>query len=276
MIFVARIPKPAWWILPIALLALSASAAGQTIPDAGHVEEHPNPFGFDLSQAWFDPWPHDHYSPRGTPRVHSFFLEPAFLERDLFLDFQKVRGSSEDETELAVELEWAWTRRMGLVMEMPFRWLDPVGAGSESGIGDFSVAPRLLLIETEAFLLAGNLEISTPSGSADKGLGDGEAGLAPSLSAWIDMGNWVQGNLQIGTRNGLESSDSELFYHGALAASFATARYADPELSTHDHAENHAPSGLIHGILEFSGRTQLDGPQEGASSAELLLGPAIA
>ena len=81
------------------------------LPDA-----YPSPFGADLTTGWLEPWPHSHFSRRGTPYVHLFNLEPAFLDRDLFFDYRRVDGVGEDEVELEVELEWALTRRIGIVL----------------------------------------------------------------------------------------------------------------------------------------------------------------
>ncbi|MHC4899971.1 MAG: hypothetical protein ACYTGW_23005, partial [Planctomycetota bacterium] len=33
-----------------------------------------------LAGGWLEPWPHHHMNPRGTPYVHAFGVEPAFLE----------------------------------------------------------------------------------------------------------------------------------------------------------------------------------------------------
>lgn len=48
--------------------------------------EYPVALGSSLREGWFDPWPHKHFSRNGTPLVHSFGLEPAFLDRDFFLN----------------------------------------------------------------------------------------------------------------------------------------------------------------------------------------------
>jgi len=63
--------------------------------------------------------PHRHFSPLGTPYTHLFGSEPAFLDRDLFLDFGIV--NVEDGTAIGVvaELEWAFTRRLGIAVEIP-------------------------------------------------------------------------------------------------------------------------------------------------------------
>ena len=47
---------------------------------------------------------------------------------------------------------------------------------------------RFLLVETERFLLAANLEVGMPTGSTRRRLGSGETSLSPTLSWWYDLG----------------------------------------------------------------------------------------
>ena len=238
-----------------------------TTTDAGDggAHDYPPAFGFAPAAAWLDPWPHSHFSRRGTPFVHLFNLEPAFLDRDLFLDYRFAASDDEDEAELEAELEWAVTRRIGVVVEAPLVSVNPDVGQTERGPGDVAVAPR--------FLLSANLELSFPTGDASRGLGGGEAGLAPSISAWFDLGHWFTLHTQAGTEHGLESGDSELFYNAALTYSFL----APPLLrgGGHDGAhagQAHFPPGLTNLIVELSGRTGLSGEDDGRSTAEVLFG----
>ena len=249
--------------------ARSGEASPRSIPP-----DYPPPLGFSPSEAWLDRWPHSHFSRRGTPFVHLFNLEPAFLDRDLFLDYRVAAGDEEDETELEAELEWAITRRIGLVIEAPLASVNPEAGETEQGLGDVAVAPRFLLAETDVFLLAGNLEVSLPTGSESRGLGSGEFALAPSLSAWLDLGggegNWFTLSAQVGTERGLESADGEWFYNAALTYSFLGPRLSH---GTHDHTGHfHFPPGLTSLIVEYTGRTGVGGADDGRSTGELLFG----
>ena len=224
------------------------------------------PLGFSLSGGWLDPWPHRHFSRRNTPFIHNFSLEPAFLDRDFFLDARFARGEDEDELEIEAELEWALTRRIGMVFEVPYISLDADAGGSQSGIGDMAIAPRFLLAETERVILSANLEIGLPSGDSSRDLGSGELGLAPSASAWVDLGNWFSVGAQLGTEHGLESGSAEFFYNVGLGYSFLTRGSKDSiEL-------RHFPSGMSNLIIELTGRTPLDGPERGSHSLEALFG----
>jgi len=247
--------------------------------DAGHVHDdlhdHSDsvglpPLGFSLSEGWLDPWPHNHVSRRGTPFAHTFFTEPAFLDRDLFLDTRISRGEEENAVEFEAELEWALTRRIGVVLEVPFLFLDPEDGETEEGFGDFGFAPRFLLVETNRFLLSANLEVETPTGSESRGLGRGETALSPTLSLWYDLGRSVAVNTQFGTEHGLESGDDEFLYNTAL-----TFPLLDSELvgdAAHDTHGQHFAAGMMNLLAEVNGRTSLSGEEHGRTTAEFLFG----
>ena len=220
--------------------------------------------------GWLEPWPDHHESQHDSPYVHSFGLEPAFLDRDVFLDFRTSKGPEDDEIELAMELEWALTRRIGLVLEAPYEHLSLGDGQKPSGLGDLAVGLRLLLVESPDFLLSSNLEVALPSGSESKGLGSGEVGGAPSFSAWFNLGNRLQASMQVGTEHGFKSEDLELFYAGALAYSLPLNGQANSDF--HDHSTDHSPIGLTSVMLEYTGRTVLHGELDGRDTAEVLLG----
>jgi len=250
-------------------------AHGQSPQNPENPENQGNyqePFVLNLTESWLDPWPHQHFSRRGTPFVHTFILEPAFMDRDAFLDYRSAQGAEGNETEMEMELEWAFTRRIGVAIEAPFVTIDPAGTSSESGLGDIAIAPRVLLVDSAVFLLSGNLEISFPSGKESKGFGSGELGLAPSLSAWFDFGNWVQGSAQVGSEHGLESGYTEIFYSSAFAYTFLAPSLLDSSNHAHNQPGSHYPQGMTNCILEFTGRTVINGLEEGRSSSELLVG----
>src|SRR5688500_12933165 len=64
------------------------------------------PLGLRVFDGWIDPWPHADLSRRGTPFVHLFNLEPAFLDRDLILSYRFTDAADEREAELEAEIEW--------------------------------------------------------------------------------------------------------------------------------------------------------------------------
>jgi hypothetical protein len=99
------------------------------------------------------PFEHIHMSDSGTPYVHSFGIEPAFTGRDLFIDHTYRVGDGVAEHESELELEWAFTKRLGMIVEVPYVWEDEEGVATGSGFGDLAIVPRALLIESERFLL---------------------------------------------------------------------------------------------------------------------------
>ena len=198
--------------------------------------------------------------------VHGFGFEPTYLDRDLFLDFAFVQGEGEKEFETEIELEWALTRRLGLVVELPFIERYPSSGSTVSGFGDIAIAPRAMIYEGKRFIVSANLEVSLPTGSKSKGFGGEEVSLAPSVSTWFDLGHRTTMLTQFGYETGIESGDSEFFYSAAFTHSIFT-RSGD---TSNDLI--HFPAGMLNFITEFTGRTGTNGPGEDESSAELLFG----
>ncbi|MEX2188085.1 MAG: hypothetical protein WD875_14865 [Pirellulales bacterium] len=254
-------------------------------------DDFPEPFGFSLREGWFDELPHSHFSRLGTPQIHFFFVEPAYPDHDLFVDFIYTRTDEGKEYEIATELELAFTRRIGLVIEVPGVVLDPLDAPQREGFGDLVIAPRFLLADFDRFMMSFNLEIATPTGDADRGLGTGETVLGPSLTGWLDLGNWWTSGFRLGVETGLESGETEMAYDFALARTFCgpalfghrcgrcggRASHDDHGHDEHGHGdhddeEHHFPAGMTSLIAEINARTLTSGPDDGRSTAELLFG----
>jgi hypothetical protein len=249
-------------------------------------ECYPEAFGCALVGGWLDEWPHSHFSRLGTPMIHFFFTEPAGPERDLIVDYVYTKSDDGRENEIVTELEWAFTRRIGVTLEVPGLILNPNGGTQETGIGDFVVSPRILLADYDRFMLSANLAISTPTGEEERGLGAGEVLLAPSFTGWLDLGNWWTAGFQVGNETGLESLDNEIFYNVALVRSFLGRAVCCPRYcrknghgeggGEHEHGEedegNHFPPGLTSLILEYTGRSGTWGPTNGRTTGEMLAG----
>ena len=266
-------------ILALLLSALATTAAADDVAaDHDHVAhgDHDSapvtrPLGLTLDKGWLDPWPHADLSHRGTPFVHLFNLEPAYLDRSLIVGYRYTDADGAHEDELEGEIEWALTRRIGLVVEAPYIMVDPNGGPTERGIGDTTVAGRFLLAEFDRLLLSANLGLSLPTGSENRGLGSGEVGIEPSVSLWLDLGHWVTASAQVGTEHGTESGDDALFYNAAVTWSFRGPSLLGRD--GHGHPEHlHFPPGMTSLILEFSGNAILDGTDQGRVTHELILG----
>ena len=108
------------------------------------------------------PYEHTHFSALGTPLTHSFGIEPALTGRDLFLDYSYAEGDGFSEHEAELEMEWAFTRRLGIIVEVPYIWESEDGSKSVSGFGDLAIVPRALLIDSDCFLLTAQIETVPP------------------------------------------------------------------------------------------------------------------
>lgn len=240
-------------------------------PDQHDFTMLPPALGANLLEGWFDKWPHAHHSRLGTPFVHLFANEPAFMDRDFFLDFALVNGEEGMEYEVEAEIEYTFTRRIGIVIEAPYAYLDPDEGESENGFGDIAVAPRFLLLDYDRFLLATNLEFSFPTGDDDRGLGSGEGAIAPSVSTWLDLGRNFTFQNNVGIEHGYRSDSDALLWGGALTYSIYTKGV--PEIIRADGAVRaHFPEGLLNLIVEIRGEHPLDGEDEGNGSAEWIFG----
>jgi hypothetical protein len=233
--------------------------------------ERPPPLCADLCRAWCAPVDGEHASRRGTPYVHAFHLEPAFLGRDLLLHLEREG----DEYELEAELEWALTRRLLLVAELPFAWTDEA-----EGLGDVGLGLRGLLVETDRLILSAQGAVELPT--AKEGLGADEVVLAPSLLAWTDLGSRLTGQAGAGLSWGTESGDTTLEWGVSLAKSFCFrplfASWCSPNARAHEehgHHDEHEHASWLTLFLEGRGEYPVSGAEAGTSTHELLLGASV-
>ena len=217
------------------------------------------------AESFQEPFEHIHRSQSGTPYVHSFGIEPASTGRDLFLDYAYREGGGVTENESELELEWAFTSRLGVIMEVPYIWEDEEGEASTSGFGDFAIVPRALLVESERFLLTAQLEVVLPTGSSSFG---GETAIAPGIAMWNDLGNWWTLNSSVAIEHGFDEDSTEFVFGFGLVKSFGEKH---EDHAGHDH---HACSsaGPFNIHLEASGSTPLNGADEGDIDLEGLVG----
>ncbi len=185
--------------------------------------------GSNLTKDWFAPVAHAHESANGAPFIHPLTLETAFTGRKLFLDYGYSTGTEEREIEYEIELELALTRRLGILLELPFLNLEESGESSEEGFGNIGVAGRALLLEHENFLLSFNLEFGLPTGEGE--VSDNEYSVEPSLLAWINLGNNWSLQTALGYEYAFQSDESELFFDAALIYNIGTAFTPQDSLS---------------------------------------------
>jgi hypothetical protein len=210
------------------------------------------------------PFEHIHASKNGTPYAHSFGIEPAFTGRDLFIDHTFIDGDGFVENETEIELEWAFTKRLGMIVEVPYVWEDEEGVSTKSGFGDLAVVPRAILIEQDRFLLTAQTEIVLPTGSRNFG---GETAIAPGIAMWNDLGSNFTLNSIVSVEHGFDTDETELIYGLGLVKSFGENH------AGHDHSGGKCDtSGMLHLHLEITGSTPVNGADQGDINLEGLVG----
>ena len=271
------------------------TSASATVVDDEHYDDHTHwlddhnheyDVGGGFLEELFAPASHGHFTRLGTPLVHLFLTEPAVLHRDVFLDYRVGNNfdGNTDEQELEFEMEYALTKRLGMVIEVPYVGLNAVADPNTSGFADIAVAGRVLLFDRDAFFLSANVEVEIPTGDSDQDLGRGEVALAPTITTWLDLGSWTALHGQFGPEIGLDSGDTEFIHHLALTTSFQgpvlfgrgcrcgrNFSWANGGDEHEGHEEHFAP-GFTSLILEMTGATGLSGDEAGQTVIDLLPG----
>lgn len=240
-------------------LSLALVTSALTANSAFGVENH----------AFSDDFEHLHFTGNGTPIIHSFGIEPAFTGRDLFLDHTYISGDGFTEHESEIELEWAFTRRLGIIVEVPYIVEDEEGVGTASGFGDLAIVPRALLVDSGNFMLTAQIETILPTGSNTFG---GETAIAPGIAMWNDLGNWFTLNSQFGIEHVFDEDSTGFFFGFGLVKTFG----GQPDLHMdHDHAHDHGShscAGLFNVHFEITGATPINGDDKGDFEVEGLVG----
>jgi hypothetical protein len=90
---------------------------------------------------------------------------------------------------LTADAAYGLTDRWRVYAELPYAWIQPVDASSESGIGDVETSIRYSAVDyrKKPFGVDLGLGVTWPTGDESRGLGDGRARLVPSLiaSQWL-------------------------------------------------------------------------------------------
>ena len=94
-------------IIPL-YIAIICSVSGNLRAEDHHEEDHADQFV------------HFHFSDLKSPIVHTFGVEPASTGRDLFFTYRfRDTGGNASEHEIEAEIEWGFTRRAGIILEVP-------------------------------------------------------------------------------------------------------------------------------------------------------------
>lgn len=252
--------------LPIVIAALAAiSFAGEEQDHTHLTSDSAGPSGH-----WGEPWEHAHFR-NGTPLEHHFGLEPAFLCRDLIVDYSDLTFAEESEHEFELELEWALNNRVGFIIEQPYVISDPDTGSKSSGLGDLAVVPRVVVADGGPWVVAANLEVVAPTGSSSVGAGE-HWHFAPFINTWCDLGNWWTFSSQAGLEFAPDSGEKEFFFALGVAKSL---RVWDEAHGGYDHGHGHERhGGILTMMAELSGTAVVEGDpaEEGVYELEGLVG----
>jgi len=235
-------------------------------------------FDKDFLDEVFAPIHHTHFSELGTPYVHPFTFEPPQIHQDAFFIYKYSANTNEgsDEYEAEAHLDWALSKRLGFVFAVPLVGNQEADGTHNVGMGDLEIAPRVMWIEQDKFILASNLFITVPTGDETRDLGAGEVTLTPFITTWHDLGNWNSLLLNFGPEFGADSGDTSMIYSFSLTHSWlGQAILGEDEHieqdaeGGHNHAQHFEP-GMKTLYLEMNCETQLYGEEQ--TLIELLPG----
>lgn len=244
------------------LCSLAVLAAGLVSSSRAQHEHGSGSFIDEL----FDPVLHTHFSRKGTPFVHPFTFEPPQIHQDVFFIYRYAHDTIDgsDEHEAEAHVDWALTRRLGIVFGMPLNGIEQANGVQSAGLGDLEIGPRAMLIDWDYFILSLNLYMTIPTGDASRGLGAGETVISPYITTWHDLGNWNTLLWNIGPQVGTLSGGTAMQYAFSLTHSWKGRRFLpQDDHGDHEHAADsvHFPPGMTTLYLEMNGETELQGLQ---------------
>lgn len=215
----------------------------------------------------FAPIEHSHFSDLGTPYVHPFNFEPAQIHQDVFFIYRQTQNNFEgaDEFESEAHLDWALTKRLGFVLGAAHLGVQNGSGIHSAGIGDLEIAPRVMLVERDKFILTSNFFITAPTGDAARDLGAGETVLSPYITTWHDLGNWNTLSVNFGPDIATNSGDVSLSYAFSLTHSWIGPQLLGDESHGEENEEaeeggnQHFEPGMTSLYLEMTGETPLSG-----------------
>lgn len=249
-------------IYPLYILAIVFSYG--VLPAEDH-HDHDNSEHASHIAGEVEPFEHFHFSALGSPIVHSFGIETAFTGRDLIFTYRfRDAGGGTNEHEVETEVEWALTRRAGIIFEIPHIFENTSGQPRQNGFGDLVVVPRINVIERDRFFLTTQIEVTTPTGT--NGFG-GETAIAPGIATWCDLGNWWTVNSLLAIEHNFTTDTNTFSFGFGLVKTLG----ASGHLSKDEHGHP-STAGLFSILMETTGTVGLSGPDEGTLEAEGMFG----
>jgi cytochrome c553 len=159
-------------------------------------------------------WPHADLNFRRPLLTGKAFPEDEVV---LNLNFDKSRSSR------SLVSEWILEKRLGArgqaEVSLPFIYNDLKGGSTTGGVGDLTVAYKHVLFadQPSGMLAAFSLDLVLPTGSRDRGLGDGTVEFGPSLRAGKTLGPFaLQGEIKAVLPVDVDRAPRRLLYRAAL------------------------------------------------------------
>jgi len=166
----------------------------------------PLPFSTFFSEGWLESWVPSPNGTGGAPRQGWINAADGNFYRLGFFTFAYGANEAPKGNDYggAYTVYTPLSRRLLLITNIPFviqRGMvsglpieDPTegtagGSRSQTGFGDISITPRVLLHETQDFSLTAEVAVLTPTGSSSVG---GKTALTPAVAFWNNFaGRWV-------------------------------------------------------------------------------------
>lgn len=161
-----------------------------------------------------------------------FRTEHAFLERSVRLDYlssnhvEAGEGRAND-SRFVTEVNYAFTNWFGVVFDVPYAFLDRFEESNTSGFGDIEAGVRYVVLgynERSPFKLTAGLNVTAPTGSTSRSLGEGRTSLEPVLLVYQQLTEttFLQSSFgyEFGVGGGGEDTRNEFRYNVGLAHVF--------------------------------------------------------
>ena len=160
-------------------------------------------------------------------------------------------------------MDWALTERLGFVFAVPLVGNEEADGTQNMGIGDLEIAPRIMWVERDRFIMASNIFITVPTGDETRDLGAGEVVISPFFTTWHDLGNCNTLLLNFGPEIGMNSGDVSFRYDFSLTHSWLGPALLETATTTTKKRTMvvHFPPGLMTLYLEMNGETEMQGDE---------------
>lgn len=183
------------------------------------------------------------------PHADLNFRRPILTGKAFPEDELVVKGTFEKSRELrSLVNEWSFEKRVGsrgmVELSLPFTYRDPTGGAATGGVGDLTLAYKHVVLASQQHSAIASLvlDLVLPTGNRMRGLGDGTAGLGPSLRFGKSLAPFVfQGEIKGVLPVEVGRAPRRLLYRAALQLPLSSLK-----------------SGWVPG-LEFEADTKIEG-----------------